>query len=678
MRNKYILLLVLITALTFALGIVSSCKKNQDSESDSSNQNESVTDYVLTLDKNVTVYEYESAVINYTVQGTVENPQWRSADTTIAMVSEGVVYGVKAGVTTITAKIGEIEETCEVKVEKTIYAPTIKFAEEIVIENGDVYKSEVVTIWNGQKAENDYYTWTLADGMANDICSIESDGNKVAITALKKGETAYYVSTTFRGVYVNRKVSIKVIKSTATIVPVNNEIEPEKDGFGVTLYTSEIGGETEKEISFIAMENGEIKNNVKVVWNFDMADYDDNIASFSETSEGIYKITKVSEGRTLIEGEYQTFEGDKITVKLYINVIKAVSVIDFKPVIEVSRLGEIRIPEGIDSEIKGFLVAGSDAFAGTTNSSIKLEKDKLPKTAKKLGKNVECVIVTDDVNYTFSSDVYSLIIKTAADVNSFGGIAKENGNFGKDGSAILDGYFVLANDIEYNGEYETPTDTNEVATALKTGNGGYLWNNTAVSGFKGVFDGNGYNIHGLTVVSKKTGAPSGGFIGYLNDEGIFRNISFTDAIVTENNGYVCAVGGGLIENVSITYKKLGVGNETVNLDTYPRKMGSFFSYLNTSNATVRNCFVDVTCAEILYKVGTGGSSNLTIGTRADKVENFIIVGGNATYATEYGTKTYAFDYDALAASEDCRKAMNAMGNAWEIINGKPILKKGNV
>ena len=245
MRNKYILLLVLITALTFALGIASSCKKNQESESDSSSQNESVTDYVLTLDKNVTVYEYESAVINYTVQGTVEKPQWRSADTTIAMVSEGVVYGVKAGVTTITAKIGEIEETCEVKVEKTIYAPTIKFAEEIVIENGDVYKSEVVTIWNGQKAENDYYTWTLADGMANDICSIESDGNKVAITALKKGETAYYVSTTFRGVYVNCKVSIKVIKSTATIVPVNNEIEPEKEGFGETLCTSEIGGETE-------------------------------------------------------------------------------------------------------------------------------------------------------------------------------------------------------------------------------------------------------------------------------------------------------------------------------------------------------------------------------------------------------------------------------------------------
>ena len=74
MRNKYILLLVLITALTFALGIASSCKKNQESESDSSSQNESVTDYVLTLDKNVTVYEYESAVINYTVQGTVEKP----------------------------------------------------------------------------------------------------------------------------------------------------------------------------------------------------------------------------------------------------------------------------------------------------------------------------------------------------------------------------------------------------------------------------------------------------------------------------------------------------------------------------------------------------------------------------------------------------------------------------
>lgn len=682
MKNKFFAIFAFALVAVFSLALTTACKKpsgNSNSESESGSG--SGNDIAVILDeKSVAIYEYEEYVVGYSVTGSMENPSWKSSDESVATVKDGVIYASSVGTATVTASVGEVEATLEVKVEKTIYAPLLEAVKEVTIESGGVYTDEVMTLWKGKKIENDNYEWSLADGEAENVADVTSDKGKFTVTAKNVGVTAYYVSTFFRGTTVNAKISIKVVEPVITVVPLSGDAEPEDDGYGLTLWTHSVGGDTYADISFAASVGDDTTENIDLTWNYDFEDYDDNIAALEKTSDGKYRVSKQSAGKTAIVGTYAAKNGRSATVKLYITVNKAIVNINYKPIIEVENLSPVAVPTEVGGEVKGFLLGGKDVLSSVGDSQITLDKTLLPKEAKKLGKSVETVFVTDEINYVFASEVYTLVIKTKADLDSFGAIAKANGGFGVS-SAALDGYFILGNDIAYNGRFESPTDTDDIYVANVGLNNGVSWNDTTKVGFKGVFDGRGYNIDGMTVsATKKYPTSSGGFIGSLHDEGIVRNISFTNAVVEENNGFICAVGGGLIENVSIVYKSLGVGNATTNLDTAPRKMGSFFSYINKENATVRNCFVDITKAveanAVHYMVGEGGSSNLTVGTRAVKVENFIIVGGNDTYAKEYGTKTYAFGYAELAANEDCQKAINSFGDAWEIVNGIPVLKKG--
>lgn len=683
MRKKLILVISLVMLASLMICFATSCKKSPKdsgtSDSSSSTGGEDVqTDSAITIgEESVTIYEYEDYTIEYTVFGTVEKPVWKSSNESVATVKDGVVYGLSAGKANITATLDKSSASLEVVVNKTIYAPKLAVTDNVTIELNDTYTDSVVTLWNGSEIENNSFKWSLADGEADGIVELNYEKNNFSFKALKVGKTAYYISTDFRGTTVNAKVSVTVVDNVLSIIPVSSDIMPENDGYCLNLWSDAVGGITYADVSFAVSLGNRIIENAEITWNNASSDYDESIASIEKKSDGLFRITKQSVGKTYIVGTY-TENGKTASIKLYLAVNKAVVVIDYNATIEVERLAPIAVPSGVEGQVNEFLLNGNNVLKSVSGTQITLDKELLPTTAKKLGKGIECVFVTDNVNYLFKSDVYSLVIKTVADLNSFESIAKKNGGFGK-GCALLDGYFVLGNDIAYNGRFETPTDTNNIYESLVgTGIG---WGNTATNGFRGVFDGRGYNIDGITIChSTKHSSLSGGFIGYLNDDGIVRNISFTNAVVEENNGLICAVGGGLIENISVVYKSLGVGNTTENLDTYPRKMGSFFSYLNGSKATVRNCFVDITKAQaedkIFYKVGASGSSNLTVGTRADKVENFIIVGGNETYAKEYGTKTYAFSYEELAANKECQKAINSLGDAWEIVDGVPTLKKG--
>lgn len=682
MRNKFFAILAFALVAVFALAFTTACKKpSNTSESESASDSGSRNEVSVILDeKSVAMYEYEEYTVGCSVTGSIESPLWKSSDESVVTVNDGVLSALSVGSATVTASVGEVKSTLEVKVAKTIYAPRLEVVKEVTIESGGAYTGEVTTLWKGEKIENDNYEWSLSDGEAENVVDIISDKGKFTVTAKNTGATAYYVSTAFRGTVVNAKISIKVVEPVITVVPFGSDAEPEDDGYGLTLWTNSVGGDTYADLSFAATIGDDTTENVNITWNYDFEDYDDTVAALGKTADGKYRVSKQSAGKTAIVGTYVAQNGKSATVKLYITVNKAVVNINYNSVIEVENLSPIAVPSEVDGAVTGFLLGGKDVLASVSGTQITLDKTQLPKEAKNLGKAVETVFVTDEINYVFKSEVYTLIIKTKTDLDSFGAIAKANGGFGVSGAA-LDGYFVLANDIEYNGRFESPTDTDDIYATNYELENGISWGDTTKNGFKGVFDGRGYNISGMTVsATKRYPTSSGGFIGYLHDNGVIRNVSFTDAVVEENNGFICAVGGGLIENVSIVYKSLGVGNATTNLDTAPRKMGSFFSYINRENATVRNCFVDITKAveanAVHYLVGESGSSNLTVGTRAVKVENFIIVGGNETYAKEYGTKTYAFGYAELAASEECQKTINSFGDAWEIINGIPVLKKG--
>ncbi|MBQ9729444.1 MAG: hypothetical protein IJV80_01380, partial [Clostridia bacterium] len=155
----------------------------------------------------------------------------------------------------------------------------------------------------------------------------------------------------------------------------------------------------------------------------------------------------------------------------------------------------------------------------------------------------------DDI--TGFMDVAYVGEKTAASVTLWG----ETYTNVKYGS--WDGYFALANDIDYGGaEYLARMDYNNwVATY---GND-YLWGcgrdqNAHTSdldgiGFCGTFDGQGYTITKLCVGG--TGRVSGGFIGTLNTRGVIKNVAFTQAKHYGWGSFLVANGNGTIEDMYI-------------------------------------------------------------------------------------------------------------------------------
>lgn len=145
-----------------------------------------------------------------------------------------------------------------------------------------------------------------------------------------------------------------------------------------------------------------------------------------------------------------------------------------------------------------------------------------------------------EYNYALTVTMFTKIISSYEDLVSI----KANQVNG-----VLDGYYILANDIDAAGK--DPICLIDFNDHI---------NNKANSGvgFVGIFDGRGHTISNLTV---KTGgyAKIGGLFGQILNPAIIRNVAFVD-ITTDGAGYKNLMTGesgrmtGLMENVFISAK----------------------------------------------------------------------------------------------------------------------------
>ena len=499
----------------------------------------------------------------------------------------------------------------------------------------------------------------------------------VTFAAKSLGEAVYYVSATFNGIYVNKNVSVKVIEPIATVVP-DGEITVGDDGYELKLFTIAEAGRTEMPLSFTAYHGSSVVKNAVIKWDLDSELYDPDIAEITGAN-GNYVVKKVSAGTTDIIGDYRTPNGKNITVSVKVIVEKAVKTLDIRPEIEVEDLKPVTLPDSFNENVLSLTLDGVNVYSSVSGKNIVLNKDKLPKTADKLGAR-EMILSTADVEYTFTADIYTLIISNKAEFDQMRSLARANGDISNTG--VLDGYFVLNGNIEYNAGFVSLTDSGEIWT-INNKLGGAGWNDPSKYGFRGVFDGRGYNVNGITVKAATSGRESGGIFGFIGNNAVIKNVSFTNAGVEENNGFICSYGGGLIENVNITFAKLGAGNENRDLFSTngdPRTMGAFFSCGASESAKVRNCFVDAIGADIAYVTNKDRSdlANVVLGTRTKNVENLVVVCDHARadkILTESGSSYTATSYSDFSTSVPLKSIISEFDkDIWSVINGIPFVK----
>lgn len=682
MKKSLIKIVLVITMATLFFACVvgmTACGKNGgNSTSEPSDSSSGGQEVVVTISPNpVTVSEYEYVTLSATVEGSDEAVVWSTSDNSIAEVNEnGRVYGVKQGTAEITATAGKASAKCAVTVTKTLNAPVVKFTDEITIEAGKSFEGELKVYFNDEDVTSESeIEWSLSDGSAEDVCDVTGGENgMVTFSAKKIGTATFFVSVTAKGIYVNKSVKVNVIGGIINIVPEGDAVSVGGDGYVVNLCTAEFNGKrTSSSLSFLAFDKDSIVRNAEIAWDLDSEFYNSDIASISGEN-GAYTVSKVSAGKTRLDGTYTAGDGSEIGVSVNVVVEKATVNLSEHFVIEVENLTEVDVPGEIEETVSAVTLDGKNVLASAEGGKIVFDKTKLPKEGSKLGEK-NLTISTANYDYIVSAEIYTLIIKDKADFVSMRDYARANGDIKNTG--VLDGYFALGADISYNDEFLSMTDTSEIWGVWANGGRNGSWHDSARYGFKGVFDGKGYNVDGL-VVKTISSTESGGILGYMNSAGVFRNVSFTNAGVPENSGYICAIGGGLIENVSISFRNLGVGNANRELNSStPRRMGAFFPYIGLDGSVVRNCVVNAIGAKIYYeKNADSGLSNIKLGGGAKTIENLIVLCDGA-YGEEIlsvsGATHTAGSYSALASDGDCIAAMDEFDkNYWTTINGIPF------
>ena len=254
------------------------------------------------------------------------------------------------------------------------------------------------------------------------------------------------------------------------------------------------------------------------------------------------------------------------------------------------------------------------------------------------------IVVTDDSGktITIAATLISKVLKNATDYANWIKIA----NACETENQILGGYFKLGANI-----------TSATMVTFER------WDVDGAYGFKGIFDGCGYAIDGLT-------ATGNAFISCMTKDGVLRNIAFTNAKIAGESNFLCSGGLGTIENVYVRYVSISAGSDY---------NGTIYNHCRSEQegGKITNVFVDASQAVIS---GTGASFRLLGGSNTGYNGIFAVCPEGYTITQARDTGTFAdhavcafADFDELKANETTQSVIKDWNSAyWTIVDGVPV------
>ena len=254
------------------------------------------------------------------------------------------------------------------------------------------------------------------------------------------------------------------------------------------------------------------------------------------------------------------------------------------------------------------------------------------------------IVLTDDdgKTITIAATLVSKVLKNATDYANWIKIA----NACETENQILGGYFQLGANI-----------TVETMVTFER------YDVDGLYGFKGVFDGCGYALDGLT-------ATGNAFISCMTKDGVLRNIAFTNAKVAGESNFLCSGGLGTIENVYVQYVSISAGSDN---------NGTIYNHcrLGQEGGKITGIFVDASQAAIS---GTGASFRLIGGNNNGYNGIFAVCPENYAITQARDTGTFAdhavcafADFAGLKANETTQGVLKGWNSTyWTIVDGVPV------
>ena len=254
------------------------------------------------------------------------------------------------------------------------------------------------------------------------------------------------------------------------------------------------------------------------------------------------------------------------------------------------------------------------------------------------------IVLTDDdgKTITIAATLVSKVLKNATDYANWIKIA----NACETENQILGGYFQLGANI-----------TVETMVTFER------YDVDGLYGFKGVFDGCGYALDGLT-------ATGNAFISCMTKDGVLRNIAFTNAKVAGESNFLCSGGLGTIENVYVQYVSISAGSDN---------NGTIYNHcrLGQEGGKITGIFVDASQAAISGTGASfrliGGNNNGYNGIFAVCPENYAPAQAIGDRGNNYEAVAYFTSFDGLKANETTQGVLKGWNSTyWTIVDGVPV------
>lgn len=664
MRAKKYLIVTLAVLLALSLGLVA-CKKDKTPEPEP--EPEPAPAPTITLNQTSALLDmYESVTLTATTANTASAVVWSTSDASVASVDGGVVTAVAVGFATITASVDDVSATCSVTVTNSYTAPVLNVNEDYVsVALNGSFTVTAETTWKGAPLTGVTYSWQISDGEDTDKASVtpSSDTASAVVQGLAYGETAITVSADVRGVTLVKTIGIKVCNVDITFDVTN--LTPVKGGYqaDVSLVATDTDPATVTPEVYV-YDKGEPMDAGDIVWTLDGSKY----ASFTD---GV--IDALAEGRATVTGSY-----NNNTVKIFVNAYRPFIALPLNGADEAAietAAPQYALAETLTGTVTGARLDGTDVFGSydAEENAVTFDTAKLPSEVDAMGPGKQLIIDTDMAQYTADAGVYTKVLRTPDDVNAWNGLA-----YDADSSNIhWGGYFVLGNDIDMSGQafnsefsyldlhYGNVPDNPSLSWTVKPEYKGLIYRNGRDGGgFRGIFDGRGYNIDNLNMAEHNSS-----FAGQMAAGGTVRNVSFTNVTLGAAASLISCGGIGRIENVYAEIVSVTAGNAG-NDD----KTGIFFGQDSMADARIVNCFADVTTDLPVSGGFTGlGSYHLGYG----QLNGMYAVGletGRGFNLRSTGTGTgdaygaYATYNELLSAGIDFS---SWAGDFWQIVNGVP-------
>ncbi len=253
------------------------------------------------------------------------------------------------------------------------------------------------------------------------------------------------------------------------------------------------------------------------------------------------------------------------------------------------------------------------------------------------------IVITDVDGKTITVSA-TLVTKTLMNATDYANWIKI-ANACENANQILGGYFKLGANI--TSETMVTFDRYDV---------------DGVYGFRGVFDGCGYAIDGLT-------ATGNAFISCMTKDGVLRNIAFTNAKIAGGSNFLCSGGLGTIENVYVQYVSIAAGTDN---------NGTIYNHCRNGQegGKITGVFVDASQATLS---GTGSKFRLLGGNSTGYNGIFAVCPDGYTLTQARDTGSFAdhavsafATFDDLKNNSTTQSALAAWSSVyWTIVDGIP-------